>query len=194
MAIFDEAGRAAAAGPAPCASVLAFFDFLDAPTRVHDGWGPIAADGYVWQGLGHRGDLVGVSDIESAAGGQAPPVTFTLSGVRDEVLDDVKNARVRVKGRRCEIVLRFFDEDRRPLGRRYVLYRGIMDRLVHRASDANTWTAELTAETKFTRRGLPPFGSLTDRDQQRRYPGDTGLFMIPAMQNRRRPWNPAIEK
>ncbi len=194
MAIFDEAGRAAARGEVVTASLLAFFDFFDAPTRVHDGWGPIAADGFVWQGLGHRGDLVGVSDIESAAGGQAPPVTFTLSGVSDEVLDDVKNARVRVKGRLCEVSLRFFGGDSQPLGKRYVLYRGIMDRLVHRASDANTWTAELTAETKFSRRGLPPFGSLTDRDQQRRYPGDTGLFMIPAMQNRRRPWNPATEK
>lgn len=190
MAIFDAAGRAAASGATVSAARLALFDFLDAPTRVHDGSGPLLAGGLVYQGIGILGS---VSDIEAAVGGQAPPVTFTLSGVGDAIRDDVLNARIRVKGRACTVSLQFFDEDLRALGDPYVLYRGIMDRLIHRAGDADTWTAQLTAETIFARRGLPPFGSLTDRDQQRRYPGDTGLFMIPAMQNRRRPWNPATE-
>ena len=190
MAIFDAAGRAAAAGVTIQAASLAFFDFLDAPTRVHDGTGPIAAGGFVWQGIGVLG---AVSDIERAVGGQAPPVTFTLSGVGDEIRDDVMNARTRVKGRACSVALQFFDADTlQGFGKPYLLWRGVMDRLVHQAADADTWTAQLTAETKFARRGLPPFGALTDRDQQRRYPGDPGLFMIPDMQNRRRPWNPAL--
>ncbi len=189
MAIFDAAGRAAASGEAVNGALLAFFDFLDAPTRVHDGFGPLLAGGQVWQGIGVLG---AVSDIEAAVGGQAPPVTFTLSGTGDAIRYDVRNARTKVKGRAYSVSLQFFGDALRPLGNPYILYRGVMDRLVHHASDVNTWTAQLTAETLFARRGLPPFGSLTDRDQQRRYPGDTGLFMIPAMQNRRRPWNPAI--
>lgn len=190
MAIFDAAGRAAAAGETVHGELLAFFDFLGAPTRVHQGWGPLAAGGFVWRGIGEIGS---VSDIEAAVGGQAPPVTFTLSGIGDEIREDVKNARIRVKGRACAVHLQFFNSDTlQAIGNPYVVYRGIMDRLIHQAADANTWTAQLTAETKFARRGLPPFGSLTDRDQQRRHPGDTGLFMVPAMQNRRRPWNPAL--
>ncbi|WP_342163081.1 hypothetical protein [Methylobacterium sp. SD21] len=189
MPIFDAAGRAAAAGETVRGALLAFFDFANAPTRVHDGFGPLSAGGYVWQGIGVLG---AVSDIEAAVGGQAPPVTFTLSGTGQEIRDDVMNAKERVKGRACSVSLQFFGDDLVALGSPYVLYRGIMDRLVHQASDVNTWTAQLTAETLFARRGLPPFGSLTDRDQQRRFPGDIGLFMVPAMQNRRRPWNPAI--
>lgn len=189
MAIFDAAGAAAAAGETVVGALLVFFDFLDAPTRLHDGHGPIAAGGQVWEGIGAIGS---VSDIERAVGGRAPPVTFTLSGVGEEIRTDVREANIRVKGRACTVALQFFAEDLTTLGTPYLLYRGTMDRLVHQAHDADTWTAQLTAETRFIRRGLPPFGSLTDRDQQARHPGDTGLFMIPAMQNRRRPWNPAL--
>lgn len=189
MGIFDAAGAAALCGDTITAEILAFFDFKTAPQRVHGGFGPLAAGGFTWQGMGGLGS---VSDIESAVGGVAPLVTFTLSGVGPEIANDVVNAKAEVKGRDCFVYLQLYGPGLVPLGGLYTLYRGVMDRLIHSAADANTWTAQLTAETLFARRGLPPFGSLTDRDQQRRYPGDTGLFMIPAMQNRRRPWNPAI--
>lgn len=189
MGIFDAAGAAALRGDTITAEILAFFDFASAPQRVHGGFGDLLAGGFVWKGLGGLG---AVSDIESAVGGIAPLVTFTLSGVGPEIANDVVNARTEVKGRDCAVYLQLYDGDLAPLGGLYTLYRGVMDRLIHSAASADAWTAQLTAETRFSRRGLPPFGNLTDRDQQTRYPGDAGLFDIAAMINRRRPWNPEI--
>lgn len=189
MPPFDAAGAAALRGDTITAEILAFFDFATAPQRVHSGFGPLSAGGVVWQGMGGLGT---VSDIESAVGGIAPVVTFTLSGVGPEIANDVVNAKTEVKGRDCYVYLQLYGPDLTPLGDLYTLYRGVMDRLIHTASDASTWTATLTAETRFSRRGLPPFGNLTDRDQQARYPGDPGLFDVGAMINRRRPWNPEI--
>lgn len=189
MGIFDDAGAAALRGETITAEILAFFDFASAPQRVHAGYGTLHAGGYDWQGMGGLGS---VSDIESAVGGVAPVVTFTLSGVGPEIAADVVNAKSEVKGRDCFVYLQLYGPNLVPLSSLYTLYRGAMDRLVHTASSADAWTAQLTAETRFSRRGLPPFGNLTDRDQQTRYPGDQGLFDIAAMINRRRPWNPEI--
>lgn len=189
MSIFDAAGAAALRGETITAEILAFFDFRDDPRRVHGGFGTLRAGGYDWQGLGGLG---AVSDIESAVGGIAPLVTFTLAGVGPEIARDVVEARSRVKGRACAVYLQLYGADLAPLGGLYTLYRGVMDRLVHVAGSLNAWTAQLTAETRFSRRGLPPFGNLTHADQQRRHPGDDGLFDIAQMINRRRPWNPEI--
>jgi hypothetical protein len=189
VGIFDAAGAAALRGDTITAEILAFFDFKTSPQRVHAGFGPLLAGGFVWQGMGGLGT---VSDIESAVGGIAPVVTFTLAGTGPEIANDVVNAKTEVKGRDCIVYLQIYGPGLVPLGGLYTLYRGVMDRLVHTAADANTWTAQLTVETKFSRRGLPPFGNLTNADQQRRYLGDNGLFDIPQMINRRRPWNPEI--
>ncbi|MBL7309191.1 hypothetical protein INQ13_22555, partial [Escherichia coli] len=170
------------------AEILAFFDFASGPQRIHSGFGTLRAGGFDWQGIGGLGSI---SDIETAVGGIAPVVTFTLEGVGPEAANDVVNAKTEVKGRDCAVYLQLYDPFLTPLGSPYTLYRGVMDRLIHTA-DANTWTVQLTAETKFSRRGLPPFGNLTNADQQRRYPGDNGLFDIAEMINRRRPWNPEI--
>lgn len=189
MGLFDAAGAAALRGETIIAEVLAFFDFRDAPQRVHAGFGTLRAGGHDWQGLGGLGS---VSDIESAVGGIAPLVTFTLAGVGPEIARDVIDARTAVKGRDCRVYLQLYGADLAPLGGLYTLYRGVMDRLTHTAAGPDAWTAQLTAETRFSRRGLPPFGNLTDADQQRRHPGDAGLFDIAQMINRRRPWNPEI--
>ena len=190
MSIFDEAARAALAGRTVRGTLLVWFDFLDQPMRVHPRRGKIRAGGFTWDGLQGLGS---VSDIEATIGGNAPTVTFQLSGVSEVIRQDVLNANTQVKGRACAVYLQFFDENTlQPYDRMYTLYRGIMDRLVHKVPNGQKQIAELTAETRFARRALPAFGNLSDRDQQRRYPGDTGLFMVPAMQNRRRPWNPEL--
>ncbi len=189
MGIFDAAGAAALRGDTITAEILAFFDFAIAPQRVHAGFGTLRAGGYDWQGIGGLGS---VGDIESPVGGIAPVVTFTLSGVGPEIANDIVNAKTQVKGRDCGVYLQLYDRDLTPLGGLYTLYRGIMDRLIHSAETVDSWKVQLTAETKFSRRGLPPFGNLTNADQQRRYPGDNGLFDIAEMINRRRPWNPEI--
>ncbi len=190
MAIFDEAAAAILSGSTVVGTLLVFFDFASAPKRLHGGFGDLLADGQVWQGLGGLGS---VSAIESSISGTAPTVTFTLSGVGDDIARDVVTAPTEIKGRTCFVKLQFFDVDSlATIGRPYTLFRGRMDRLIHQAPSATSWTAQLTAETRFVRRGLPPFGQLTDRDQQRRYPGDIGLKDVPLMQNISRPWNPEL--
>lgn len=189
MGVFDAAGAAAVQGLTVTPAVLAFFDFASAPKRIHTGYGPILAGGYEWQGVG---GLVQIGDIETAVGGVAPLVTFTLSGVADGSITDFLNAPTEIHGRICQVYVQFYGPDLAPLGLPCTVLRNRMSRLIHRAGDTNTWSLELETEGLFSRRGLPPFGNLTDRDQQRRYPGDRGLFNVQAMLNRRRPWNPTI--
>ncbi|OXE37793.1 hypothetical protein [Methylobacterium radiotolerans] len=66
------------------------------------------------------------------------------------------------------------------------------DSLVRRRAARKPRPATLPPEPKCSGRGLPTVGNLTHAGQQRRYPGDNGLFDIPQMINRRRPWNPEI--
>ncbi|MBL7589975.1 hypothetical protein, partial [Escherichia coli] len=116
-----------------------------------------AAGAEALRGVTITAEILAFFDFETAVGGIAPVVTFTLEGVGPEAANDVVNAKTEVKGRDCAVYLQLYDPFLTPLGSPYTLYRGVMDRLIHTA-DANTWTVQLTAETKFSRRGLPPFG------------------------------------
>ncbi|MGY2052964.1 hypothetical protein [Methylobacterium sp. JK268] len=187
MAIFDAAAIAAQSGATVRGAVLVELAFASGSKRLHGGLGDLAAGGQVWQGIGA---LAAIGVIQQSTGGTAPSVTFTLSGTDPAIIQDVMSAATEVKGQPCRVYLQYFDEQLAPLGNSYRLYTGTMDRLTHRMVSVDAWTAELTAVSRFARRGLPPFGTYSESDQQQRYPGDHGLYLMPAMQARIRAWNP----
>ncbi len=93
------------------------------------------------------------------------------------------NSSSEVKGRDATVLIQFFDANMQTLDAPYALWAGTMDLMTIKASGPATRTIELTAETLFTRRGVPPWGYLSDRSQQGLYPGDTGLDQMASM-----PW------
>lgn len=185
MPFFSETAAAALAGRTVRVSQLVFLDFASEPQRLWLGHGQLVAGGFTWSGLGELGSISG---IESPLGGTAPVTTLALSGVKPELVAAARDASAEVKGRAAIVYLQFFDEDWQPLDAPYAVMTGIMDRISVAAPDAETRTVSVTVEWLFTRRAIPPFGMLSDRDQKGLYPGDRGLEQMTAMQNKSTTW------
>lgn len=185
MGYFNETVAAHLAGSTVRASFLVHLDFLTDPQRLWNGHGELFAGGETWSGLGELGSISG---IESALGGAAPVVTFGLSGVAPEIVAASLASSDEVKGRDATIFLQFFDEASQTLDDPYALWAGTMDLMRVKAEGPTSRTIELTAETLFTRRAVPPWGYLSDRDQQRLFPGDRGLEEVAAMASKSVEW------
>lgn len=147
--------------------------------RLWQGFGALRTnDGRQWAGIGQLGQI---GELESAIGGSAPQASFTLSGVDPSLIADALNVDNEVFNRDCNVYIQFFDVDFKPLDNPYVLWAGLMDTMRVRQNGPDECSVELTAETIFARRSLPPLGNLSSREQRRFYPGDTGLDLIPSL-------------
>lgn len=182
---FSSTAAAALSGAVVRRDVLVFFNFLTTPYRLRQGFGNLRTnDGHDWSGLGEFGQI---SDIESSIAGSAPQVTFALSGVDAGLISKSLDSSNEVKGRSVTVYFQFFDENFQLLDNPYAVWVGIMD-VMRVKQNASTCSIELTAETIFTNRSHPPLGTLSDRDQQRLRPGDTGLSLMPEMVSKSVTW------
>jgi hypothetical protein len=180
---FPETVRAQLAQREVMFAVLVHFDFLDDPRYVHIGYGPFRTgtgeNVIEWSGIGTAGTISG---IEDARGGTAPVATFTLSGVDPKIITSVFNSTFAVKGRDVTVFVQFMDrETRQNLDEPLAIYSGVMDVMSVSMSGPSQRIVSLTAETLFSRRTKALWGNLSDRDQQRLYPGDLGLDHIATM-------------
>jgi hypothetical protein len=180
MSYFVSTVAAYLAGQTVNASFLVEFDFADQTVRLWPGLGDLYAGGQTWAGIGQLGSISG---IESAIGDAAPQVTFGLSGVDPSLVAEALADSANVKGRNVPVFLQFFDGAMQTLNVPYSIYAGIMDVTKIKADGPATRTIELTSETLFTRRGVPPWGYLSASSQRGLYPGDAGLDMMTQMQN-----------
>lgn len=185
MGYFPQTIAAALAGEAVRASMLVHFEFATTPMRLWLGDGVLDAGGETWQGLGRLGSISG---LEQALNGTAPMATFTLSGVEPSQVAVALDSSDEVKGRPVTVYLQAFGADWQTLDEPYAVYSGVLDQIRIQTKGPTSRVVEVTAESLFARRGLPPFGYLTDRDQQRLYPGDRGLEQVPTMANKTVAW------
>lgn len=186
MSYFSASVEAALAGRTLTAVILGRFDFATETMRLWMGHGLIRAGGFTWRGAG---DLGSISGIEQAVDGIAPVVTFGLSGVKPELVAKALNASAEVKGRVVVPFLQVFDaETRAPLDAPYAFWLGRMDVMSIETAGPAQRVISLTAETFFARRGSSALGWLTDRSQQKDYPGDRGLEFVPAIPNLSTTW------
>jgi hypothetical protein len=178
MGYFPTARALDLAGNTVRCDLLVMFDFASGAMRLWQGFGTLdTLDGHSWDGIGELGQI---GDLESTLAGDAPQATFTLSGVNPAILHEAMNTSAEVYGRDVNVYIQFFDENFRPLDNPYVCWAGMMD-VMHVKHNVSRCTIELTAESLFFRRSLAPLGTLSDRDQNRFYPGDTGLSVMPTM-------------
>ncbi len=175
MGFFPEAVAAQLGGRTVHPAVLAAFDFASNPMRVHLGSGKLRAGGHVYEGIGRFGSISG---LEQAIGGTAPVATFTLSGVDTALVASVRNSSDEVKGRDVTVLVQFYDEGYAPLDAPLVVYAGEMDLAKIQLTGPTKASVSVTVETVFTRHGLPMWGTLSNADQNRLYPGDRGLEMV----------------
>lgn len=172
---------------------LALFDFRDAPAAFWGGEYPLTSGGRTWIGLGA---IAAIDGLDQAATLDSSMMTFTLSGVEkatsgQSLIDMVKSVdRAQYVNRLATVFLQFFDEDWQPLNDPYAIKAGIMTNMPvsrSRTKDGFLRTISLTANNIFYGRGVAPASRYTDRDQQKRHPGDLGLQFIPTLQNKQIP-------
>jgi hypothetical protein len=166
--------------------LLVMFDFLSVPMRLWQGFGTLQTlDGNAWNGIGQLGQI---SDLESAIGGTAPMARFVLSGVDTTLISEALNQAEEIHNRDCNVYMQFFNDDLSPLDNPYVVWAGLMDVVRIIQTGSSECRVEMSAETIFARRALPPLGNLTDREQQRFFPGDDGLKFIPSLMSKTAIW------
>lgn len=193
MGFFPETIAAKLAGRTVAASLLCFMDFRVTPRRWWVGFGDLDAGGNTWQGTGK---LIQIDGLEQPIGTVAPKMTFTLSGVDSTIVSLARNASDRVKDRRCSVYVQFFDVtptngETMPwakLDDPFAIWSGRMDQMTYAAQGPASRTVILTAESLWTNRRRPAFGLLTDRDQNKRFPGDRGLEQVPSLVNKQSRW------
>lgn len=198
MPLLTSAIRAQAAGQHVIASLFVTFDFLSGPLHVWEGDGPLTRQAIDWRGIGHRQDgngnpLQSIDGLEQAINGTAAQLNLTLSGVDATVVAAAREDADagEIEGRDITIQIGFFDATLpglAPLDSLIILGIWTMQRPSFTASGATTRTITLPAETLFTQRSRSPFALLTDRDQQRRFPGDRACEFPPKLVDRDVAW------
>jgi len=198
MPLFPDTVRAQAQGLHVVASLFVAFLFKSQPMRVWEGDGVLDRGGFTWSGMGHRQDGLGnplqsIDGLEQAVNGTAPQLNLTLSGVDAQVVAAARKdaAADEIEGRPLTVWLGFFRNDQPglvPLDGLIPLGSWIMQKPSFTATGPVLRTITLPCETLFAQRSRAPFGMLTDRDQQRRFPGDKALEFVPKMVDRTVTW------
>jgi hypothetical protein len=200
MPLFPTAVRAQSAGLLVSAALFAEFAFKSGTMRVWEGDGPLTRGGFEWRGMGSRTDGMGnplqsIDGLEQAVNGNAPQLNLTLSGVDATV---VAAARAdadadEIESRGLTVYMGFCDATQPvaglvPLDDLLPLGTWTMQRPSFTANGSTLRTISLPCETLFAQRSRAPFSMLTDRDQQRRFPGDLGCIFIPKLVDRDVAW------
>lgn len=198
MPLFPGAVRTQAQGQHVVASLFVLFDFLSAPIRIWEGDGPIDREGNTWSGVGQRQDGTGsplqsIDGLEQAVNGSAPQLTLTVSGVDSRIVAAAQTdvSAGEIEGRELTVWMGFYNATLPglvPLDSLVTIGVWIMQRPNFTASGPTSRTITLPCETIFAQRSRAPFGLLTDRDQQKRFPGDRGLEFVPRMVDRTVTW------
>lgn len=183
MGFFPAAIKAKLGGATVAAQHLVFMDFRETPRRWWGGFGDLDAGGHRWQGIG---DLISIDGMEQPIGTVAPKTTFTLAGIDAEIVRLAREASDRVKDRRVTVFVQFFEifgagQSWQTLDQPYAIWSGIMDQMTYTAEGPTQRQITLTAESIWTHRRRPAYGLYTDRDQNRRHPGDRGLEQVASL-------------
>lgn len=137
-------------------------------------------DGADWLGLGAVTTVGAIAESEEV---QADAIVIGLSIVDPALiaasLGNVENYR----GRRVDVYLQLLTDTCRPVGPKKRRWSGLMDRVEIRRGGAEDGQASGTIELRCSRAGIGRMRNaqglrLTHEQQQRRFPGDTGLRYV----------------
>ncbi len=189
MSLFPETIAASLAGSKVQLAFLTHFQFTTQPMRLWKGEGMLKTnDGQRWSGIGKLGSMSG---IEQAVNGEAPEMTFTLSGIDADIMRLAKDEfQAEVKGRLVYVLIQFFGvadpddpDNQRPLDNPFPVCCGRCLSPTFTFNDAGERSVALSAESLFSLRSRPAYAMYTDSDQQQRFPGDEGFEFVGALVN-----------
>lgn len=148
--------------------------FKAGDVRVWTGHGDIEIDGEVWRGAGVLSDL---PELEQLLNGEASRMTLEASGVDQRVMGSAVAEADEVEGRDLEIGFVVLDGAGQVIGGLQALDTVVMDRVTvdrQGGTGGALRSVALEASSPLAARSTPGRAYYTDRDQQRRHPGDLG--------------------
>jgi hypothetical protein len=128
--------------------------------------------GELWYGCGALG---AVSSIQETSQLQASSIQLSLSGVTAEYIQTVMGEQY--QGKQCRVWIGFLDDSYSLVYDPTLVFQGIVDQMS--LSVGQRATVTLTAQNELARWETPNIRRYTDADQQRLYPGDTGMRWVP---------------
>lgn len=166
--------------------LLVEFQFLSGTTRVWNGNQELPAGDQTWKPMFGSGQISGLS---LPTGVTAEAVTFQVSGLPDDAIGLLAKAleeTPQVSQQLVIVYLQLFDDDWQPVGAPIGIWWGFMQpprisRSQMQGTEGAVQSVSMSAENAFFNRSRPPQGRYTDRDQQKRSPGDKFLQFVPSL-------------
>lgn len=192
MSIHDIPDEELRRGDIAC-TILCQMDFRTNPQRWWLGYGPLTAGGATYQGTG---DAIQISALNLTYGTSAGMVRFSIPTASPEMVAACDNQGIEVNNRPCRIFYQLFStvpngdhHEGRLIGDPISMFVGVM-RDMRSTSSPEGRNIELEAYGRMSRQGKPAYGRWTDTDQRARYPGDTGLALLPTLRDKSIVWIP----
>jgi hypothetical protein len=175
VALFTDTIKTAMAGNTVRAALLFEFLFKSSTERVWPGVYPITAGGHSWRGAGV---VLSADGLGARADMAAVTTTINISGVDSNLVTIAKNSASEAKNYPANIYLQFFDVNWQTLDDPVLVKSVIMDVVTYAAVGVDKRNITVSAEDVFVARNYAPYAYYTDRDQNKRFPGDRGLELI----------------
>jgi hypothetical protein len=182
MALPAELTATVIANDAPLAWLLEFA-FVSETKRIWLGFGTLVTlDARQWSGVG---EVLSIDGLSPSFNTSAPPGRITASGVSAEIMARAI-AATEYRDRPRTVYLQAF-QGRALYGNPVAISSRVM-KTMEIARDAGTRVITINDEGPYTGRRRPPAAWFSDRDQQKRHPGDKYCERVPYYRFRRSQW------
>lgn len=151
-------------------------EFKTATYRLAEGNVPLTIAGEVWQ---PARDWISASPIDSGGPLDALPAFYRVSSLIPELRRAALHDKASWYGAPIQQLVQLLS-DGVPVGPPVSLHRGWLADAPREEGHASEWL-DLRAESILAKRNYTPLGEYTDRDQQRRHPGDNGCAFAPSL-------------
>lgn len=149
------------------------------------GVGSRSWNGHTWRGTGTLGS---VSPIKRTSEIAIQDITFTLSGVDSAIVAGIGD---NVRNRSGTAWLACFDEQGNVVPDPYQIVNSELDYQLFNADTDGTTTIQIVAHSGFYTLDRGVDEAWTPQNQKLAFPTDSGLDMIPALQNQDLQWTPS---
>lgn len=160
--------------PATAVALLAEMQFTTGTMRLSTWEGSLQALGYDWAYLP---GVMGISGVQQAENIEYPAIDLTLALPDPSILSLAVGSEKTYRGRLFRLYMAIMDDEFRLVDDPQLLYVGVMDQVQMSTGDGGEDKGALTMRCeqpgKDSRNAMSQ--RLTNQQQSKRYPGDTGL-------------------
>lgn len=160
--------------PATAVALLADMQFTTGTMRLSTWEGSLQALGYEWAYLP---GVMGISGVQQAENIEYPAIDVSLALPDSSILSLAVGSEKTYRGRLFRLYMAIMDDEFRLVDDPQLLYVGVMDQVQMSTGDGGEDKGALTMRCeqpgKDSRNAMSQ--RLTNQQQSKRYPGDTGL-------------------